>query len=34
MPPELGKILELWGSLSPDQKEAFWRFVKDQAGDT
>jgi len=32
MPPELGEILEVWDSLSPQQKEAFRRFVNGQQG--
>jgi len=33
MPPELGEILEVWDSLSPQQKEAFRRFVNGQQGE-
>jgi len=33
IPPELGEILEVWDSLSPQQKEAFRRFVNGQQGD-
>jgi len=33
IPPELGEILEVWDSLSPQQKEAFRRFVNGQQGE-